>query len=283
MKSVKDAAFDEPLQAARAAVGPEPPHQAPVPAPSRRQAIGAIAGPQHDGRIADHAEPFCADRGRAGADNAAARKSPVAEDPQVGQHGVQRRGRAIDGHHHPGRPAAGEERGKRAGQDDRSRAEDQHVIVGDLLHDDVRIVARMVKVGVGQGGREQEQRRGGQPDPDSLPDDRPDLPRAAGAFILGHERVDVGRHPQRKADERELQHRRRHGGCHGVDRVPRQEHPVDERHHRERHGGDDQRQGQGHHVAPAAGTAPPIVNLLQHSISLMPIAAARAVNAWRKY
>ena len=185
----------------------------------------------------------------------------MTEDPQVGQHAVQSRGRAIDGHHHPRRPAAGEKRGKRARQDDRSRTEDQHVVVRDLLDDHVRIVARVVKVSVGQGGREQEQRNGGQGDPDSLPDDRPDLPRAAGAFILGHERVDIGRHAQRKADQRELQHRRGHGRRHGVDRVPGQEHPVDERHHRERHGGNDQGQGQGHHVATAAGTAPPIMNL----------------------
>ncbi len=188
----------------------------------------------------------------------------MPEDPQVGQHRVQGRGRAVNGHHHPRRPAAGEERRQRARQDDRSRAEDQHIIVRDLLDHHVPIVARVVKVGVGQRGREQEQRNGGQSDPDSLPDDRPDRPRAAGPFILGHERVDVGRHAQRKADQRELQHGRRHGRRHGVDRVPCQEHAVDERHHRERHGGDDQGQGQGRHIAPAAGPAPPGMNSFRH-------------------
>ena len=188
----------------------------------------------------------------------------MTEDPEVGQHGVQRRGRAVDGHHHPRRPAAGEERGKRARQDDRSRTEDQHVVVRRFPRRPRRDRGPHVESTGGPRGREQEQRNGGQSDPDPLPDDRADLPRAAGALILGHEGVDVGRHTQRKADQRELQHGRRHGRRHGVDRVPCQEHPVDERHHRERHGGNDQGQGQGHHVATAAGPPPPSMNRFHH-------------------
>ena len=127
----------------------------------------------------------------------------------------------------------------------------------------------------------QKQRDAVEPHPRPLPDGRPDPLRLARPVILGHERVDVRGHAQRKADQGEMDHAGRHGRGHRLLGVPEQEHPVDEVHHRPGGRRDDQRDRQPQHVPPAAGTGPPACRfassrLVFHHFTLRRLAGGRA-------
>ena len=124
------------------------------------------------------------------------------------------------------------------------------------------------KIHGASGNHGQKQRDAEQADPRALPDGRPNPFGMPRPVILGHERVDVGRHAQRKADQHEMDHAGGHGRGHRFLGVPQEEHPIDEVHHGPGGRGDDQRDRHLQHVAPAARACPPAPALSDSKVGM---------------
>ena len=195
----------------------------------RRRRSAAQGGFGEGGRAEDEAGDGGGEGGGpARADDAPAPAAAMPEDEHPVEEDVREAADAGGDAYEAGLALSGEVAGEDGLEDAEDAAELEDAVVGLLVVEDGGGVPGEVEEGVPEGNREEDERKGGEREPEALPVGRGGVALRAGAVELGDEGAGVAGGRDEQADEGPAEDAAGEGGLNGVVRVAREEDAVRE-------------------------------------------------------